>query len=76
LQKLIINLESNIDRLPIQMQLVQCPKCAAYSFIELLWEPETQLCHNCQHPGLTVVDNTPDTEHRFVGWGWKRVEAD
>lgn len=74
MQRLVIHLESNIDRLPIQLQLCQCPKCAYYFFSEVDLEPDTQLCCNCQHPGLEIVDNSPDKEHCFVGWGWQTIE--
>jgi len=75
LQKLVIHLESKIDALPIRMYLVQCPKCGFYVCIEEWIRAEKTKCPNCEHPGLVTVDMTPDTDHKFVGWGWQRVEG-
>lgn len=75
MKKLVITLESKTDNLPIKMYLVQCPKCAYYFFFEENMDLDLASCANCQHPELTVVDCSPDTEHKFVGWGWEKVEG-
>ncbi len=74
MQKLVINLESKIDALPIRMYLAQCPKCAFYLCLEELVSADKAGCPSCGHPGLVTVEMTPDKDHKFVGWGWQKVE--